>query len=410
MSTHLDICKSIDSFPLHAFPFDSNSLWIGDGVVKSNGKFYFLTNKFLNNDTINLLYYPNQKLCNYFKELNIKVIDEKSGVLKDTVHLCETNPELVLTSPFTNNNWSGSHVSGNKFLNPDKDTGTFTVYLSVNEASCSVTDSQIIQVHPNQYLTAIVLNNPICSGDSIYVEANLKYPDVSELTWWGIEEGEGYLLFDTLSLNNIYIPDELDYHHQYVTLIVKTKELVCSNKQRTLDIPINYSPEADFIADSTTGFQPLKVCFTNKSKCKNAYIKNSFWDFGNSQSSLLSSPCYTYDNPGLYTVTLVIESSKSCLDTIVKTDFINVYSTSIKDFEELGISIYPNPFTSKILIKSEKPIKNVRLINFEGKEILNIEAKETQTELSTENLPKGIYLLEIEMEAGEVFRHTLIKN
>ncbi|MBN2373765.1 PKD domain-containing protein [bacterium] len=97
----------------------------------------------------------------------------------------------------------------------------------------------------------------------------------------------------------------------------------CSDEETTV-INVNDKPVTDFSADTTTGFYPLNVQFTNNSTNADSYL----WDFGDGNNSTLQNPSYTYPNLGKYTVTLT--ATNTCGDTVeTKTDFISVIESIV---------------------------------------------------------------------------------
>ena len=91
------------------------------------------------------------------------------------------------------------------------------------------------------------------------------------------------------------------------------------------------APTADFITSSTTFFNGFPITFVNQSVNAVAYE----WDFGNGNTDTFVHPTNTYDNPGMYLVTLISIDNKGCTDTIVK--LINI--------EEEWYVYIPNTFT-----------------------------------------------------------------
>ncbi len=79
-------------------------------------------------------------------------------------------------------------------------------------------------------------------------------------------------------------------------------------------------PLADFYADPTSGGEPLAVQFYDTSL---GAPSTWYWQFGDGGVSALQSPSHTYQNPGLYTVSLTAGSSGG-INTTIKTDYISV--------------------------------------------------------------------------------------
>lgn len=71
---------------------------------------------------------------------------------------------------------------------------------------------------------------------------------------------------------------------------------------------------------------------------------------------------------------------------------VNTQVNEIKDIRT-GVKIYPNPFVNKFNINSDKIIENIKVLNFEGKEIFNkTKIKKQKTNIKLD-LEKGVYFL-----------------
>jgi len=86
-------------------------------------------------------------------------------------------------------------------------------------------------------------------------------------------------------------------------------------------ITVHYPlPVANFEADPTGGLTPLEVGFVNLSENGSSY----HWEFGDGGTSTALSPEYVYENPGVYTVSLMVENPDGMMDEMVKEDYITV--------------------------------------------------------------------------------------
>lgn len=85
-----------------------------------------------------------------------------------------------------------------------------------------------------------------------------------------------------------------------------------------------YAPvSAQFSATPTVGIAPLPVAFTNASTGDYTTCE---WNFGDgSTSGVCDPPAYTYNTPGIYTVSLTV-SGPGGSDTETKTGYITVYT------------------------------------------------------------------------------------
>src|SRR5205807_1756397 len=76
---------------------------------------------------------------------------------------------------------------------------------------------------------------------------------------------------------------------------------------------------ADFTAIPTSGVAPLLVSFSNLSTGASTYS----WDFGDSNTSIISNPGNTYSNAGTYTVTLIAAGS-GVTNILTRTNYVLV--------------------------------------------------------------------------------------
>lgn len=84
-------------------------------------------------------------------------------------------------------------------------------------------------------------------------------------------------------------------------------------------------PTAEFLADPLTGITPLEVTFTDASTPGSAAITQWAWDFGDGTTGSDQNPVHTYEEPGTYTVALIVTTAVGA-DTETKTDYLVVES------------------------------------------------------------------------------------
>ena len=77
---------------------------------------------------------------------------------------------------------------------------------------------------------------------------------------------------------------------------------------------------AAFSASPTSGFEPLKVTFTDKSTGSPSSWK---WSFGDSTYSTAKNPVHTYSKAGKYTVSLTVKNAAGS-NTVTKSSYIIV--------------------------------------------------------------------------------------
>ncbi len=80
-------------------------------------------------------------------------------------------------------------------------------------------------------------------------------------------------------------------------------------------------PKADFTLSKTILCYGEIACFTNSSTGSGlSYV----WNFGNGDTSFLTTPCITYYNSGSYDITLYVTDQLGCKDTIIKPNYVTV--------------------------------------------------------------------------------------
>lgn len=127
-----------------------------------------------------------------------------------------------------------------------------------------------------------------------------------------------------------------------------------------------------------------------------------FWDFGdNSGTSTLTHPQYNYKAPGTYTVTLVTESSTSCMDTVQEVIHVIDDVTGINDFEKdnniLLASHGQNQYSLKISFESPASLE-IHLYDLKGsllKKTIIESVSQTEEPVDLSSYPPGLYMLTV---------------
>lgn len=101
----------------------------------------------------------------------------------------------------------------------------------------------------------------------------------------------------------------------------------CPNDTIAQLIQVWVKPTADFAVEKpeTCGV-PALASFTNLS----AAFEASDWSFGNGDTSTVANPNFTYANPGLYPVQLIVTTANFCKDTLVQ--IVDIYGQPVADF------------------------------------------------------------------------------
>ncbi len=100
-----------------------------------------------------------------------------------------------------------------------------------------------------------------------------------------------------------------------------------------------FAPGAGFQATPKIGCPGMTVQFTNTSSQSN--LISYFWTFGDGITSTLQNPSHTYNSIGSFPVSLVVENSFGCRDTVYRVNYITVINPTTN---------YTTPDTVKICL------------------------------------------------------------
>lgn len=153
-----------------------------------------------------------------------------------------------------------------------------------------------------------------------------------------------------------------------------------------------------------------------------SYGQNVLWSFGDGTTSTSPYPSHTYATPGQYTVCLTVGTpGTTCYDTYCDSSFY-VFKTAggpmthlsiqgpngIHDVsDETAVSLYPNPATDVLTIRTTERIDEQKIYNLNGQLMMDIKANTNQINIS--KLSEGIYVLELNSN-GTFSRTKFVKE
>jgi gliding motility-associated-like protein len=132
--------------------------------------------------------------------------------------------------------------------------------------------------------------------------------------------------------------------HVYATYGTYTITLTVTNnicvQSQTVTVTINpIPPILDFSYNPASGCSPLTVTFTNLSQF--ADPTSYFWEFGTNQGTSRSvNPTYTYNEPGLYSVSLSATNVMGDTVKIIKSNIIEVLPRPMAQFAIKPVLVY----------------------------------------------------------------------
>ncbi len=155
---------------------------------------------------------------------------------------------------------------------------------------------------------------------------------------------------------------------------------------------------ADFSGDILTGQWPVQVQFTDNS----SGMPNSWhWNFGDGNTSIEQNPVHTYNNTGVYTVSLKVCNGTTC-DTLIKTNYVAVLPNGLVEIGiEMSAKIYPNPNDGKFILEiNDNSTHHLHLtvFNILGETVHseNFDSNGiTQKPINLSHLSKGVYFVNL---------------
>jgi len=165
------------------------------------------------------------------------------------------------------------------------------------------------------------------------------------------------------------------------------------------------------IAHPTSSSPSAVEPIASRSSSNRALIGYNVYRNGVAIANLVTETIYTDANldNGTYTyyVTAVYDNGESGPSNIVE---VQITGVSVKpDITSNALSVYPNPVSDQLVIKSDKQILNVRLINSNGSELMHITPNTSIAQLNVSQMPKGMYLLHITTADGISTRKITIR-
>ncbi|MEM7367570.1 MAG: PKD domain-containing protein [Bacteroidota bacterium] len=192
--------------------------------------------------------------------------------------------------------------------------GSYTITLIVQNDSnnCSDTYTQTLDIFPPQAAFSAT-GTTGCTGLPVSF-TNSSLHAVSYL--WDFGDGAASTAANPTHMYTT--PGQFD-----VTLVAINPS-GCSDTLVLSSLVDIFGPDAQFVADSTTGCAPLNVSFTDASTVlpTSANILGWSWDFGDGNTSLAQHPNHTYTQAGSYDVRLVVVDDQGCSDTLIRTTYI----------------------------------------------------------------------------------------
>jgi len=242
--------------------------------------------------------------------VDIGILPRPSGSVSATA-VCEgfVTDLTVLPSPGSTINWSGIDGltgTGPAITHTYSGPGSFGYTVVLDNGLCQTNLSGSALVYPEPSAT-IAPDRTICEGEDITLVSsgggNIEWYD-SPVGGNQVDAGNEFLILNASNSDTFYV--------QQVSAVG------CIGPRIPVVLTVNPNPTADFISQPDTATEinipQSEVTFVNMSSLADF----SAWNFGDGGSSTENSPVYTFQEEGIYLVTLVVSTVEGCQDTIVR--------------------------------------------------------------------------------------------
>ncbi|HWQ48657.1 MAG TPA: PGF-pre-PGF domain-containing protein [Methanosarcina sp.] len=216
----------------------------------------------------------------------------------------------------------GSTSTEQNSMHTYSEAGNYNVVLTVNneKGSSSKTQNIIVQSEPvpDKILPVADFNADTVSGSA---PLSVQFTDISQnANGWNWNFGDGATSTEQNPAYTYFLAGNYN-----VVLTVNNEN---GSSSKALNITVEGEPDqeeilpvADFDADTTSGYAPLSVQFTDLSQNANEW----YWNFGDGNTSIEQNPTNMYSSAGNYDVNLTVVNGN---ETASKITTINVMEES----------------------------------------------------------------------------------
>ena len=217
---------------------------------------------------------------------------------------------------------------------------TVTLILHSDNQGCTADDEAVITVVPNP-TASFAVPAPQCFDDNSFgFQAGGSYMPNATFQWAfanaapsnSVQQNPAGIGFNTPGAND-------------VTLVVA--QMGCISAPFTAAVTVMPGPQAGFSFLPAQGCAPVQVGFTDLTTSPMGGATYS-WNFGNGGGvSNQASPTYTYNQPGIYSVTLTVQDASGCTSSVTQSNIIQVYGNPTAGFTANPQLIYiDEPYTN----------------------------------------------------------------
>jgi gliding motility-associated-like protein len=202
------------------------------------------------------------------------------------------------------------------YFNP----GTYNIKLLVRNAAGnadSIVKSQYITVNNTPTVNFAVSDTTGCYPLTVHF-SDLSLAGTGTIATWQWDFGDGTISTQQNPTHTYTVAGNFDVKLRVVNSAGCSKTIT-----KTGLIKLTSGVQAQFTYTSNGSCSsPVNVSFTNQSTGTGTLSYQ--WFFGDGGTSTLQNPTHNYTNAGSYTVQMIVRNTNGCVDTITKTNAINI--------------------------------------------------------------------------------------
>lgn len=250
------------------------------------------------------------------------------------VRLPNSTFQLTNETPYAGSwahHWDFGDGTTSNALHPESHTygtyGSYTITLTISNGMCSQSYSQKVTV--NEILPIVDFESiPVagCGPLTVQFKNKSKYAN-PETYFWDFGDGEGY----STGVNPTYTYYKPGEYTVTLTASNPTGEVVSTSYAI---VTVYGRPKMDFeIRESVVYVPGDPVYVANYTQGAVSYL----WNFGDGTEYTEFEPVHYYQEPGIYTITLIAHNEWGCADTLVREEVVTAKAG--------GKAKIPNAFT-----------------------------------------------------------------
>jgi gliding motility-associated-like protein len=219
--------------------------------------------------------------------------------------------------------------------------GNYVVSLTVSNGTCTHTLKDTIEVMNIGGIDFVADQNPVCQNTYVKFTVNTANTVSISQYQWTVQPNSGTAITTENSISWGFWNPGI-----YSVVLTAVYQNGCQETITKTNYMTIYGPSADFRTDKYGGCVGSTINFADSSFSDGTNpITQWQWDFGDSTQSMFgTNVSHTFNLPGRFSIKLKLTDSYGCIDSVVKTEYINITNgkanfTSVDSMSCLGKNI-----------------------------------------------------------------------